>query len=478
MTFKLAGARAQVCKYCKFLVARTDRGLEKVGKVADLVEIPSPLQLGTTGYWGGKRFEVEGRVQLDRVGAASAPWQEFLLTLVDSGEAWWIAFAQGRWYATREVTPAPRLPPLPGLRPGVQLQLPATGPITVNEVGRRKIVSAEGELPNVPVPGAITPYVDFSGPGGRFGTLDYGDGGNALPALYVGTQFDPATFKLDSGQPLEVAEAKVEAVTCPGCGGSLPLVAPGTTERIVCKYCGQVSDLGKGGAMHALGRAPRPPSHPYVPLGAEGHLRGMRVICIAFVIRGTTVEGSRYHWREYLLYAGPSVGYLWLMEEDDNWQLVTPLSPGDVQTAGLQAVYRGATYQYKQSVSAQVEYVVGELYWKVSQGETVQATEYTGPGGIVSVEKDEREVNVSFCVPLAAAEIGQAFRIAPPPSPAAFSSFGGSGESFGGASAGSRALVWVIVIIIIILFLAASDCQGGSGGGGSGIYVGPSYGGK
>ena len=43
MTFKFAGARAQVCKYCKFLVARTDRGLVRVGQVADLVEIPSPL---------------------------------------------------------------------------------------------------------------------------------------------------------------------------------------------------------------------------------------------------------------------------------------------------------------------------------------------------------------------------------------------------------------------------------------------------
>ncbi len=484
MTWKLAGARAQVCKYCKFLVARTDRGMAAIGRVADLVEIPSPLQLGTTGYWSGKRFEVQGRIQLDRVGAASAPWQEFFITLVDTDEGWWIAFAQGRWYATREVTPAPPLPAFYGLRPGVPLQLPQAGPVTVNEVGQRKVVSAEGELSNVPVPGAVSQYVDFSGPSGRFGTIDYGDGRSLPASLYVGTQFDPATFKLDSGQPLQAAEAKVEAVTCPGCGGSLPLVAPGTTERIVCKYCGQISDVGKGGSMEALGHAQRPPSHPFVPLGAEGQLRGMRVICIGFVVRGTTVEGSRYNWREYLLYAGPSVGYLWLMEEDGKWQLVTPLSPGEVAVAGLGATYRGAGYHYKQSVSAQVEYVVGEFYWKVARGETVQASEYEGPGGIVSVEKDANEVNVSFCTPLTPTEIGQAFRIAPPPAPAS-AFFGGDGSSTSyssgeglGSGAGLRAVGWIIVVIVIILFLAASDCDGGSSGGGSGVYVGPSYGGK
>ena len=91
MTFKFAGARAQVCKFCKFLVARTDRGLAKIGLCADLVELPSPLSVGAMGTWNGKRFEVEGRIQIDRVGAASAPWQEFYVGLVESGEGFWIA---------------------------------------------------------------------------------------------------------------------------------------------------------------------------------------------------------------------------------------------------------------------------------------------------------------------------------------------------------------------------------------------------
>jgi hypothetical protein len=472
MTFKFAGARAQVCKYCKFLVARTDRGLAKVGQVADLVEIPSPLGLGVLGYWNGKRFEVGGRVQIDRVGAASAPWQEFSIVMADTGQTYWIAYAQGRWYWTQEVSPTPELPPLGRLRPAMPIMLPGAGQVTIAEVGRRKVVSEEGELSYVAAPGVATPYADFSGPNGVFGTIDYGDGQSIPPKLFVGRQFDPQTFKLDSGQPLDKPQAQVEACTCPSCGGSLPLVAPGTAERIVCKYCGTVSDIKQGGALlEALGQAPRPLVNPYVPLGAEGYLRDRRVICIGFVVRGTTVEGSRYNWREYLLYAGPSVGYLWLMEEDNKWQLVSPLPPGEVHVSGTVASYRGSQYVYKQSVQASVDYVVGEFYWKVEIGETVQATEYQGPGGIVSVEQDASEVNTSFCQPVDGREIAQAFRLAPPPSPAIFSGDGGSVAGKGC----NTTVIWVIIVIVIILLVILSDCDGGSGGGGTGVYVGPGF---
>ncbi|NUP04822.1 MAG: DUF4178 domain-containing protein [Polyangiaceae bacterium] len=476
LTFKFAGARAQVCKYCKFLVARTDRGLVRVGQVADLVEIPSPLAVGRGGYWERKRFEVEGRIQLDRVGAASAPWQEFFIQLPDSGDGYWIAFAQGRWYWTKEITPAPQLPPMQMLRPGAQIQLPAAGLVTISEVGRRRIVSEEGELPNVPAPGAITPYADFAGPNGVFGTLDYGDGQSIAPSLYVGRQFDPGVFKLDSGAPLEVPKAEVKEASCPTCGGSLPLVAPGTTERIVCRYCGTISDLRQGG-LAALGQAPKPPIQPFIPLGAEGTLRGRKVIMIGFVMRGTFVEGEHYGWREYLLYAGPSDGYIWLMEEDDRWQLVVPVPTGEIQMAGSFATLAGKTYNFKQSVQAQVEYVVGELYWKVEIGETVQATEFQGPDGILSVERDANEVNTSFCHPLTAQEIGQAFNIAPPPSPGLFAAEPGSSSSERRGC--SPVLVIVLIVVAIILLILIADCDGGgSSGGGSGIYIGPGIGGK
>lgn len=476
MTFKFAGARAQVCRFCKFMVVRSDRGLASVGKVADLAELPSPLSKGATGRWGGQRFEVEGKVQLDRAGQPGAPWQEFFVGFPETGEWTWVAFAQGRWYATREMANPPALPALGQLRAGMSIQLGSLGALTVAEVGQRRVVSAEGELPAVPPPGVVTPYADLSGPNGAFGTIDYGDGNTIAPKLYMGRQFDPATIQLDSGQPMAMPEAQAAEVACPGCGGSLPLVAPGTAERVVCRYCGTASDVKEHGKLlQAIGQAPRPPMEPYIPLGREGQLRGNRVLCIGFLIRGCTVEGERYRWREYLLYAGPTLGYAWLMEEDGAWKLVNNVAPGDVAIQGSYAQYHGATYSLKQSVQASVEYVIGELYWKVEVGETVQATEYQGPGGIISVETGQGEMQTSFVTPVDGRELAQAFGLQPPAAPygAAAAVLGGGDGGSSGPGCGKIAL-WVIVVLFILIVLAAGDCEGGSSSSG-GVYVGPGF---
>lgn len=474
MTFKFAGAAAQVCKHCKFVVARTDRNLVAVGRVADLVDIPTPLQLGVSGRWGGEVFVVDGRVQLDRAGAPGAPWQEIFIAFPNTGRWCWVAAAQGRWYSTSEVPlPPGGVPPHGSLRPGHQVQLGPHGVWQVAEVGRRRVISGEGEMPSVAAPGAVTGFADIAGPNGAFGTIDYGDGREA-PKLYLGAQIDPAVMQLDSGAPLEAAEAKAEALACPNCGGNLPIIVPGSAERIICRYCGTASDV-KQGALQALGPSPRPPMEPYVPLGAEGTLKGMRVMCIGFVIRGCTVEGERYRWREYLLYAGPRVGYLWLMEEDGAWQFVTPIPPGEVQVSGQSATYGGNHYSFKQSVQADVEYVVGEFYWKVEIGERVRATEFQGPGGKVSVEQAPTEVTHAFCAPLSGEELATAFGLQKPA--------GGDIVAAGGGC-GQIAVTIIVIGFILFLLIAMASCGSCGGGGGSygtsgGVGVGsPGFGGK
>src|SRR5262249_33459176 len=152
----------------------------------------------------------------------------------------------------------------------------------------------------------------------------------------------------------------------------------------------------------------------------------------------------RYRWREYLLYAGPRVGYLWLMEEDGAWQLVTPIPPGEVQATGHLASFRGSSYGFKQSVQAEVEYVIGEFYWKVEIGERVRATEYEGPGGKLSVEEAPSEVTYSFCERLPRGELAAAFGLRAPPG-AAFAS--------GGASGGGANPVMTILVLAFILFI-------------------------
>ena len=467
VTFKFAGALSVVCEYCKSIVARTDRGLEAQGRMADLIEIPTPLVQGATGQWNGEMFEVIARLQMDRAGAPGAPWQEILVWFPREDRTSWVAYAQGRWYATSEVPSPGGLPAFESLRPGSHVNLSHLGSYVVQEVAQRRVVAGQGSMKSIPKPGAVTRYADISGPGGRFGTVDYGDG-SAAPTLYLGSQFDPATMKLDSGMPLEAPEAKVSAVECPNCGASFELMSQ-QSERVVCQYCGTASDVSQGN-LSALGPAPRPPIEPYIPIGSRGNLRGIDYVVCGFVVRSCFVEGVRYSWREYLLFGGESAGYRWLMEEDGRWTFVEPLEAGDVLDSGHGAMFRGGNYSFKQQVQATVDYVIGEFYWKVEIGETVEATEFEGPGGKVSREKTAQEVTYSFVSPLQPSELG-AFGVTPPAGPAFFS---GGGDDDGTSASNILVTIVIIIVVCIVLALAMSGSCGGGYGGGS--YGGSGYG--
>lgn len=468
ITFKFAGARSVVCDYCHSVVARTGQGLQATGRMAELLEIPSPLSFGATGKWHNDAFEVIGRVQMDRAGAPGAPWQEFLLWFSLHDKTTWVASAQGRWYTTEEVPMAGApVPSFESLGPGAQVDLMHHGLYVVQEVGQRRVVSGEGSMPNVPKPGVVTRYADLSGPQGTFGTIDYGDGTEA-PVVYLGRQFDPAELVLDSGIPVAAATAEAKECECPNCGASLPITSE-RAERVVCQYCGMASDITQG-HLSALGPAPRPPVQPYVPIGSRGNLRGADYVVTGFVIRSCVVEGVRYPWREYLLFGGDRVGYKWLMEEDGKWSFVEPFEAGMVGDSGNSCNYNGAFYSFKQSVRAKVDYVVGEFYWKVEIGETVQATEFAGPGGKVSKEQSSTEVNYSFVSDLNPQEL-TAFGVAAPAM--TFPSLGGGSYESSGQSSTGNALGTIFVLVFLCIIIGAMDeCDGGGGTyyGGSGSF--------
>jgi Leucine-rich repeat (LRR) protein/ribosomal protein S27E len=359
--------------------------------MGELIELPTPFQLHRTGTWQGEPFEVQGCLQMDRADQASAPWQEMLVHFPMRDGHTWVAYAQGRWYATTETAyPEGSLPPFESLSPGGNVQLGPHGVWVIQEISQRRVVSGRGAMTGVPAPGVITRYADVSAEGGRFGTIDYGDGSEP-PVLYLGKQFDPAEVQFEDGTPLEAPEAKVSQVECPNCGGSLPIQSQ-AAERVVCQYCGTASDMRQG-ALAMLGPAPMPPIAPAIPIGQQGDFRGQRYVVTGFMIRSCIVEGVRYDWREYLLFGGESVGYRWLTEEDGAWSFVEPLDAGAVQDSGNTVIFRGQACSFKQSVQATVDYVIGEFYWKVEIGETVEATEYQGPAGKISRERTDKEVN-------------------------------------------------------------------------------------
>src|SRR5687768_5823737 len=97
LIFKTGSSIVVVCEYCNSAVARTDRALEDLGKVAEIVESGSPLDVGLTGTYRGVAFELTGRAQLGH--AAGGIWDEWYAAFANGGWGW-LAEAQGRFYLT------------------------------------------------------------------------------------------------------------------------------------------------------------------------------------------------------------------------------------------------------------------------------------------------------------------------------------------------------------------------------------------
>jgi hypothetical protein len=150
------------------------------------------------------------------------------------------------------------------------------------------------------------------------------------------------------------------------------------------------------------------------------------------------------------------------------------MEAGDVMDGGHSVVVGGNQYALKQSVMANVDYVIGEFYWKVEIGERVEATEFAGPGGKVSREKTATEVNYSFGTPISPGEVFAAFGLAPPAG--ATAAFAGTSDGSGGG--GCSNVIVTIIVILVICGIIGLAMAGACGGGGGGTVGGGSWGGK
>ena len=95
--FKSGQSIVVICSYCRSAIARTDRELKDLGKVAELVETGSPLDIGLRGKWRDIPFELTGRAQLGH--ELGGQWDEWYATF-SNGWLGWLAEAQGRFYLT------------------------------------------------------------------------------------------------------------------------------------------------------------------------------------------------------------------------------------------------------------------------------------------------------------------------------------------------------------------------------------------
>jgi hypothetical protein len=412
IVFKLGSSIVVVCEHCNSVIARKDRDLADLGRVADLVDTQSPLEIGMSGYFEGVPFTLTGRAQLSH--PAGGVWDEWYAAFED-GRWGWLAEAQGQFILTfeRRFRGANVLPNFAELSPGTAVIVPGSkNRFVVAEKEIATTAGARGEIPYELVPGERRAFVDLSGDDSTYATIDFGD---QPPVLYVGREVTLRELRIfaERGDELSAEKRRVDIdkLACPNCNGPLELRAPDAALRISCPNCNGLLDVSRGKLSYIQALSKGPP--PEIPLGREGIVPDGKMTVIGYLVRDCVVEGTTYAWEEYLLYT-PQIGFRWLMRSDDHWMFLKPLGAGTVFDGNTSVSFQSKQYKLFNRVNARVRRVYGEFYWRVSEGDITHAADYVRAPEIISKEASGTEVSWSRGVYLPKRSVETAFQLKKP----------------------------------------------------------------
>ena len=195
ISFRSIDLPVRVCDHCHSSIVRTEDALVSMGKVAEVPEDVSPLQIGVRGRDGARSFELIGRV---RWRWSDGGWNEWL-ALFDNGSTGWIGEAMGRYMLLREVASTGLGGAVErGLRAGAQIIVGTEAVIDglnyrVTDVKEATCAGSEGELPFNTPPGFSMPSVDLMAADGHCASIQQ-DGGEVK--VYAGRYVTLADLKV------------------------------------------------------------------------------------------------------------------------------------------------------------------------------------------------------------------------------------------------------------------------------------------
>lgn len=198
---------------------------------------------------------------------------------------------------------------------------------------------------------------------------------------------------------------KPRVLECPACGGAIQLRAVGLSVNVGCAHCGSLLDVASED-VRILKKAQHYLGEPLIPLGTRGVLDGIAWEAIGLLRKSSVVGvGERYSWEEYLLY-NPYQGFRFLAQAQGHWTLYRIIKGYQdfADTVGFELFFQG---------KAEVDFVLGELYWRVKKGDKALLTDSIKPPYVRSVEKSGDEIITSLGRYLSATEVSAAFGLPP-----------------------------------------------------------------
>lgn len=462
--FVSAQSSHAVCGYCQSTVARSGEQLARIGKMAELFDDHSPLQLQASGriQLDGQEqaFTLIGRLQLQ---GDAGRWTEWVAYLPDGSLAT-LGEDNGAYVFTRPANPGRELPAAERFLLGSSTAINGKR-FSVAFSGQARVMAAQGELPRLAALGQPFAMVELRSEDGEVLSIDYGQ---QPPLVERGRAVLLEDLQL---QGLKDASAKDETgrqFNCPQCGAPVQLQLD-STKSCTCPACHSLIDLSGGIGAELRAAIQDEPVQPLIPLGSKGPLLGVHWQVVGFQHRMGVEPGDDEHfgWSEYLLY-NQKRGFAFLVDAEDGWSLVRPTTGApELAEDGQSARYLGQKYALQSSYQAETDYVLGEFYWPVERGQATFNRDFANSKGLLSMEQSAKEVTWSSGDRLTAERVAQAFGLQDKQDRLQRDDVGPFVKAKG-IGCGTLILIVVLLLILLIILSNCSGSSGGSGGSGGG----------
>jgi hypothetical protein len=439
--FRSAQSTHAVCGYCQSTVVRQGDVLSRLGKMGELFDDHSPLQLFATGSYNKRNFTLIGRLQYKTAEGTWAEWNAFF----DDGSNGWLAEDNGAYVFTQPDTRQMNMPPADRYVVGRQVNVSGK-PFSVASNVKATLISAQGELPKLPPLGQPFDVVELRSASGEVISIDYTA---TPPVVSQGTAVLLDDLALKGLKDTSAKEEKGRQFNCPHCGAPVT-VALTTSKSVSCGSCNSVIDLSAGIGGELKSAIQDEPIEPLIALGTVGQLQGTHWQVVGFQHRMGVAPGDDEHfgWSEYLLY-NQKKGFSFLVDSEEGWSLVRPTTgaPSMASSTARSASYLGTSYTLKYSYEAETNYVCGEFYWVVQRGQKTQNKDFAAGKRLLSMEQSPTEVVWSSGDQMAFEVVAKAFGLEDK------KDLLKRGDTTPFSAARSVSVVTIIVVLVILLIL-------------------------